>query len=556
MFKKIIIAIIAVHAALLAYFLIFLQYFQQDEWHGFGIMLSQGIRYITLDKSIPELLLGDRVGARVLAFSLFNTFHLNPVPYGIFSFIMQTSNVFLVFLLAKRLTKHLNIALFSALLFMINEVGSEAYSWFGTMTGTLTSAFFFLLSLIFFLKFIDSKKYRFILLSTFLLWFSFLFKEVGVFAFIFYPILFLIYSTEKVRFKTLFKSLLSLIALGGIMLVFFAKTVLFIPGDQANYVEANRSFMSTLIFHSIQYPLEGIVQTLIPNSFLFTLSPITTGLIGFNIPVDSMDFLVASQGEYAELTTIILLIILTTTTTFILRKKWNIIPIASKKALKISIVIVVLSFIPYVVLNRSFAYLDSRHYYMAAIGSSIFLATFMFIFFNLSKSKKIKIAIIAIGAGYILMHEIVLFEDFKLFSQRAYERRLFLRQTEQLIPKLSKKTIFYVTGDFVGYYGLPELKVPFQSGLGHVLMVIYAAKKQLSPKFFDEETKNKIYDVGFLYDILGQGYREINGQGFGYYYDKLELEKALSQNLFDKKDVISLYYKQEKMRLIRLDSIK
>lgn len=548
-FSLSILAFIILHSCIIAYFLIFKQFFQQDEWHGFGIMFSQGIRYVTLDKSIPELLLGDRVGARILAFGLFNNFHLNPMPYGIFALIMQTLNVFLVFLLTKKLVKRTNISLLASLLFMINELGNEAYSWFGTMTGSLTSVFFFLLSLIIFLKFIDTKKIRYVLFSAFLLWFSFLFKEVGAFAFIFYPILFFIYSEEGKKILILFKSFLPFIILGGIMLVFFAKTVLFIPGDRANYVNTGKSLIPSLFAHVIRYPLEGAVQTIIPNTYLFKLSNITTRIIRPDLPSDSLDFLVATENSGAEITLVALLII-AIIIFFILWKRIKDMSILAKKALLSSITMTALSFLPYIVINRSSSYLDSRYYYLGSMGMSIFLAT-LFINLALINKQKVRLIVALVVIFYVFIHESVLLSDFKLMADRSSERQMFIKQLTSLTPVLPAKTVFFITGNYDGYYGIPELKTPFQSGLGHVLMVLYTTKGQLSPAFFNETTLTKLYDFGFLYDIFGQGYREVNGSGFGYYYDIKELKKALDKKLFSRNNIISFYYKYESKQLIR-----
>lgn len=556
LFNKLVAAAILLHSFFLSYFLLFLQYFQQDEWHGFGIILSQGIRYITVDKSILELLLGDRVGARIVTFGLFNLFHLNPVPYGVVALVFHLSNTLLVFLLARKLTNKFSIGILSGLFFLVSELGNESYSWFGTMNGSATSVLFFLVSLYFFLRFIDTKKSKFVIISAFLLWVSFLFKEIAAFAFILYPIIFFLYSPINKKGVTWFvKKYFPFIIIAAIMLTYFTKTALFIPGDQANYVSTKDSFLSKLITHSIQYPLEGTVQTFIPNSILFSISPLTTKIAQANIPTDSLEFLILSQDKYAEITTILILIGGAVLGTFLMKKNWKAIPISNKRALILSMLMTVLSFTPYVVLNRSFSYLDSRHYYMATVSASIFLGTFLLTFFSLSKSTKIKTLIVIIGFGYILMHEMVLIDDFKLLAQRSKERQSFLKQTENLVPNLSQKTVFYITGDSQGYYGLPELKVPLQSGPGHVLMVLYTTKKQLNPAFFNEATFTKVIDIGFLYDILGQGYREINGQGFGYYYDPKEIRKALGEKLFSDEDIIYLYYEQENKKLVRKDSI-
>ena len=166
-----------------------------------------------------------------------------------------------------------------------------------------------------------------------------------------------------------------------------------------------------------------------------------------------------------------------------------------------------------------------------------------------TKKRMVRFIVILIVIFYVFMHESVLLSDLQLLMQRSTERQNFIKQIVSLVLKLHNKTVFFITGDYPGYYGIPELKTPFQSGLGQILMVVYTTKKQLSPRFFDEDTKNKLYDIGFLYDILGQGYREVKGQGFGYYYSRQEIEKALAAKLFFRNDIISLYYEGESEKL-------
>lgn len=546
-FRRIIIAAILIHASILAFFLLFIQYFQQDEWHAFGLIISYGAKYITIDKSLLELLLGDRIGARIITFNLFNSFGINPFPFGALALILHLANMILLFLLTLKLTKQSFIAILASLFFLINETSNEAYSWFGTMAGSSTSLFFFLISILFLLQFLDEKKYKYNLLSALFLWVSFLFKEIAAFAFILYPIIFLTYRKNEYRLGKLLKTFIPFIVIGVVMLSYFAKTVIFIPGDRASYINTGGSLISSLLIHSLQYPLEGIIQTIIPNSLLFSISPFLTKINNPQLSHDSLDFLIASQNKNAEITIWLLLITAVILSLIFIVKKWHHIDIFSKRSLIVSLAIGLLSFLPYVVINRSFSYLDSRYYYAASFGMSVFLATFLF---NLAKEKTLlKLIAILIGVGYFLLHESILFSDFKLLADRSYERKTFLQQVENIVPKLPQNTTFYITGDSEGYYGIPELKVPFQSGFGQVLMVKYAAKKQLNPAFFYETSLTKALDVGFLYDILGQGYRKVKNQGFGYYYNKAEINKAISKKLFTNNEVISLYYKHETKKL-------
>lgn len=539
-FPSAILVIILVHLLLLFYFLVFRQFFQQDEWHSFGLILSLKERFISLDRPFWELILGGaRVGARVIGFYLFNIFKLNPFPYGIMAFFYHSTNTLLVFLIARTLTKQKITALLAALFFLINEVGNEAYSWFGTMNGSATSVIFFLLSFLALLKFIESKKYSFVLLSYLFLWFSFLFKETAVFAFIFYPYVFWIYQRSSL--KSLFIKLLPffLLALG--VIGYMVKIIFVISGDQANYIGGQASFLPNLILHLFQYPLEGAAQAFLPIAAILYLSNLFTRIFFRSLAPDTIEFEIAVQNISAEIICLGLFLGGIILGIRKIKKRFNLKAPEISRTLSICALFLILSFLPYVVLNRSFAFLDSRHYYLATVASSIFLATFLVNLIGLN-TQKARIIFITIILGYAILHETVLFSDFRLMAQRSRERQGFLKQMLCLVPKLPKKTVFYVTGNYPGYYGLPELKVPFQSGPGHVLMVVYSVDGQLDPNFFREEPWQKALDVGFLYDILGQGYREVKGKGFGYYYDQQELEKAINRNLFSKKEVISLYY--------------
>ncbi len=542
--------IIVLHSLALGYFLLGKQYFQQDEWHSFGMILSLGQRYISLGKPLSELLLGDRVAARVITFNLFNRFGLNSFPYGIFAFLLHIANTFLVFKLARQLTKHPLVTILSGAFFLINEVGHEAYSWFGTMSGSATAVFFFLLSLLFYLRFIETKKYFLLGFSLFLLWISLLFKETAAFAFILYPLIFLLFFPKgKKKARWFCQSQAPLAILAMMMLSFFAKTVLFMPGERANYVATGSRLIPRLFFHALQYSSEGIIHVLFPNSFVFILSDIFTRVFSFHLDPDSIEFLIAVQNINAEITVIILLAVGVGTIIWLLKRRWSSLTNQTKRALLTSLMMTGLSFLPYIVLNRSFSYLDSRHYYLASVGVSILLAI---ILVNLLGTKTKLFS--AIAFGFIILHLSVLYSDFWLLAKRTDERKSFLQQLQQLVPELPKKAVFFVSGDAAGYYGLPELKIPFQSGPGHVFMVNYVVNHQLSPAFFEEEPWTKAFDVGFLYDILGQGYREINGQGFGYYYDETELKKALAEKKFSQKDVLSLDYFSESGRLeLRVD---
>src|SRR3989304_4927719 len=116
-----------------------LAYFQQDEWHTFGMIQSYGLEYVTSGKPLWISLLSDRIGARFIMYGLFSLFNTNPIPYGIFALAIHFLNSSLLFLFAFKVTKNKPIASVSSLFFLISSVGDQAYSWFGTMAGSAGS---------------------------------------------------------------------------------------------------------------------------------------------------------------------------------------------------------------------------------------------------------------------------------------------------------------------------------------------------------------------------------------------------------------------------------
>lgn len=523
-------------------------YFQQDEWHTFGMIQSYGFEYVTSGKPLWISLLSDRVGARFIMYVLFSIFNTNAVPYGLFSLFTHLLNSFLLFIFVFKVTKNKTIGIISSAFFLINAVSDQAYSWFGTVAGSATSVTFILLSLIFYFNFLLKRKYIYNFLSLISLWISFLFKEVGYFLFVVYPILWFIYIKNK-SLKLFVKDNLLLFVYGATMTVFFVQSVLFIPGVRANYITPQVSGLVKVFIHLISYPLEGIFQVFMPSSFIFGIAWLFTRLFKPSLEVDTSSFDQFYTTTMADYVSIILSVILIFFLTVIYKKYIKQMKENIKLLFLSSILVLILSFLPYIAIDKFDAYLDSRYYYSVAIGASIVVGIIFFSFINIIKNSKRRKILIAIIIVFFIYHGATLVNN--LFKQFiiSRERVGIISQINKIIPTLPKKTVFFVTGNSPGYYGIPELKVPFQSGFGQVLMMIYASNNSSYPMLFKDETFWKTADGGFLYDTLAQGYREINGTGFGYYYEEKVIEDALNKKIFDKNDVISLFYNADERRI-------
>lgn len=534
--------------------LLLLQYFQQDEWHSFGLIQSYGMQYVTLNKPIWEIFFVDRVGARTIIFILFNFFGTNSFYYSIFAVSIHILNSYLVYFLSKKITQSKLVSVVALLFFFFNSLGHQAYSWLGTMSGSSTSVTFILFSIIFYFNYLGKRTVKNLLLTLIFIWLSFLFKESGYFVFLLIPISWFLYEKNK-SIKFFLSKNWPLLLYGLFVTFLFVKILIFIPGDRANYVPADQSGALILLMRLITYPIEGIGQAFVPFQIVFTVARYLTQIFIPSLQVDTSNFDIFYTTTMIEGLSVILSLFFIILFVFIFRKYLKKDKILSKFFI-FSLAYLVLSFLPYVVLDKGDAYLDSRYYYMGLVGSSFLFSILTFVALTKFKQSKVRIASLLLLSLIFLSHVFYLESDLFFLALVSHERRVIITQIEKVKPKLDKKTVFYIDGNSPGYYGIPELKVPFQSGIGQVLLVVYGVKGQVDRDLFKEKTLSKTGDAGFLYDTVAQGYKEQNGRGFGYFYDKNMVTSYINSGKFSDKDVIWLFYDADSKRIIRETSIK
>lgn len=547
MAKEKITTLYKIFAILLGTFLVFIVsnlYFQQDEWHSFGLMLGYGTKYLTFDKTLWESLLFDRIGARMLMYGLFTLFGLQGTVFGLISGLLHVFNAWLVYILCQRISKHTMGSYVAGLFFLICISGQQAYSWFGTFAGTVPSVTCMLLSLNLYIQFLSTTKHTYLHASLIFALCSFFFKETFWFFFLLYPLLWLFLGKEKASFWLGVKHFLPTILTGLIITFFFARSVLTISGERANYITPDKGGSNHLIERTLLYPFEGIAQILIPYPLIFETARMVTTIAFPTYTPDTSEFDVFYQNtvtpwliRIASLFLIILFVIFYRK----IRTSVNI-----RKTFLTGLFFLPLSFLPYIVLAKFDAYLDSRYYYGPAVGAAILIGSVASYAF---KRKKILFGILGI---FLLTHTIYTATELSSLVLISQERKNFISQTISLIPKLGDKTVFFITGDTPGYYGIDELKVPFQSGLGHMLMVLYVNKGQLQKEFLQEKTVAQAMDIGFLYDTVAQGYKQVGNHGFGYYWDEEKLRLDMETSTFTDENVIRLFYDSEVHTVRRL----
>ena len=134
------------------------------------------------------------------------------------------------------------------------------------------------------------------------------------------------------------------------------------------------------------------------------------------------------------------------------------------------------------------------------------------------------------------------------FVQRdVYENVLYSMDIQKLIvdmnrivPMLSEKPIFYISGDRNFFY--QNNVVPFQYGTGFMIMMAFRERNEIPRQLIREK---------YLSRFLEEGYKEIGGEGFGYFWQKESLCSLFHKDRALRTDqVIGLYYFGNERKLI------
>lgn len=151
-----------------------------------------------------------RPGTKIYFYFMHHFFWLNPAVYHIVSISLYFIISVLFFLLLRKLFKNTLISAFGAVLFLIVSGYSEAVVWISA-TGHLFNAVLGLLGLISFIKWDETKKGKYFIVSFISFALSLLFHELGVFL----PLLVLAY-----KFKDNFSLVLATLKRKDFLLLF------------------------------------------------------------------------------------------------------------------------------------------------------------------------------------------------------------------------------------------------------------------------------------------------------------------------------------------------
>ena len=520
---------------------LFQTFFQQDEWLTFGYVLAGGIIANISQNSIVQLFAGtNRIFGSVINNMVYKYFPFRMDILVWFSLVVHTLNTFLWYAVVLAVTKKRLIAFTSALFFAMNVTASQSVSWFASIFTTLPAAMFIFISILFFKRYIDTRKLRFLLFTQVFSIVAYFFKESSIFLFFLYPMLIVFWKKRQFSYLDTAKYFFVFI-LYACFAIFFRVNSIRGLGASAGVYVSNSSFMwQKVVMHAFFYPIFSLPQIFIPQQIMFKIADwfqkinyggiqglLTTQLGVESIVSDFISFVIAVAmlcGIY-----------------IIGKKQKNL-----RTPLYLALLFTVMSFLPFVILDKGNAYLDSRYFYIGSAGGSCVFALLLsgiITFFRKSHRFVYWFVIVIMsifGAGYIYKSYQFITRDIQTMVLVSRERKNILSQLQTMYSQIPENPVFYVTGNHYGYYGLPEVKVPFQQGFGFTLMVRYFKSGKIPPTLLRE---------AFLWRIQDQGYREVDQKGFGYYYDLNVLKKQVDDGIIVSSQVIGLYYDTDTKKL-------
>lgn len=529
--NPIVIFLVFILVAIIAFGNLYKTFFQQDEWQYFG----SNIFALLSDNSLLNIILPLR-GQLTHFFPLatifflleYKIFHVNFAPYAHVALGLHILNGFLLFILIRKVIKNKLIAFSSATLFLVNSFSHQAVTWIAAGIGTLQSSAFLIISLMFFVDYIEKKKIKYLSISLLSLLVSILFKEISLFLFIFFGAVIFIIFRNSLRKNLLFikNSYLLIFITGGIYLMMriFLFLFSFVRSAQPEAGDVSAASIWVYVYRLFSVPLKGIAQTFVSQTQLISISDTVIFLAYPQFQgVDRVANPYISQSIVFDLVCMMAFFSLLIFGYFIInffQKKGE--P-SLANILFLSFLFLIISFFPYIFVPGKagyFSIFEPRNLYIASMVTgaviSIVLWGLLKVFF---KPSLVTVLFLFPFMLLLAYHVSVTRFDIKGLEHIGKTRMSLLNTIKSHYPKLPDNVIVYTVSS-KAYYGMPieEKTLPVQSGFGRMLLVWYQSSEQFPACF---------YENLFLHGLREQGYKKCENRGFGYFRDYAKLVDAI-----------------------------
>lgn len=509
-------------------------FFQQDEWIALGRVLAfQGdggiIGYLqnvlsgnTLIRFLPF--------TSLTVYSLFSLFGLNPELHGLFALSVATVNALLMYIVINKFSKSIIIALITSVFWLTNGLSSQAITWIGTIIPSQLSMTAFLISLYFFLVYLDSSltKLRWLLLSLIFMAISLSYKESGIYYIVTYSLL-LWFDKDKFtnQFRAKFKTTL-LIAIPIFLILITPRLVLFV-NNQTNFSPApvGQPTADNIAYNAFLLPARSIFQIFLPVKTIYeniyaagrTHYYVDAGLGGC-----AVECLVGDA--FSTMVSFYILLVMLLAFSFMSGKH--------KKIILISFASFVASLLPFVGFPNREAVLEPRYYIFPALWMGAMISSVCYFAFG-------KIPLLRAPIMLLIFVPIIFFNASSIRNSLASDiqvgeyRRKMIQTIAEIKPDLHKNNVFYFFTDHTGFY-------EFQSGFGQTLAVALNDTGKIP--------KNALYDYDF-YNSYYEGLKNYPEGKFGYFMNYEKLRNAFEENPDLDVSVLHAYYWEHNEHTIR-----
>ncbi len=543
-------------------------YFAQDEWNGFGVAIFHAHQplwqWFNMSTSLHFF------PFNILSWlGMYKAFGYQVEYYVLVAILLQTIASYLVFVLTSKLSKSNLVAVLTALLFLTNSRSRTAFLHLGVYLNTIPFFIFIILFFIYLAKIIKKPqlglKDAVVLLKLFFC--SAFFREEGVILIPLLPVFLFIYN-KKAFAKENIKFFVVFYTFAISFLIYRVFLQLANPGADSI---SSRTFFQTYLYNVTTFPYKLFVQNIIDGYYTVQL-----------FVINSVSFLYPTKLPFEAVNTALL--------DFVFLIIFNIFAVAFFiitrnvkdklfwKNIIFCCILVVFNAGILAAIGRSMVRIEERYLYFSGFAVLFIVSLLLVHIYNnksrnyfLSLAKKAGVLVIII---YFLVSSYSrIQEDIRVAQAQGQVRKQIVSDINRLHPTIPKDTIVYVKCKEQcirnSEFGLSnEIVLPFSSGPGWIILLQYAKdNEEVYEPFFKRYNGEGVvwsWQTGefkkspvkeFLWDMGSQGYRKINGYGFGYFTDIDLLRKTLRENSLKKDIVIGLEY-DEKAFIIREVSAK
>lgn len=519
-------------------------FYMNDEWIALGNVLVNGIYANFRQYSILENLLGK---GRPLTFLLSNLFYqyftYDITPFVVVAYTFHILNGLLLYSLVKKISKNRFVSAIAGIFFITASVANQSMTWIPNITQDLTAVSFILLAQLLLLIFSETKKKIYLVLSFFVAYTAYLFKDQFFYVFLWLPLLYILFSKKRVSLKILLKKYWPLLVVAATVIIY--KLIVLYGPDIISLKSSAIHYWIKAFFNMGYYPFITLSQSFIPPEYMFKSAVKFLYFLYGNLTPYISNIDVISQNIISDILSILLsvLVLIVLFVSYISNKP-------QRKTLLIGVLFYLLSFSTVAIYldTRATSYVESRYLYASMIGMGIFFAvildTIKQILFKTKIPRLVSVLVIGmIATVYFGKHVTLIQRSVWRSTINAENETQVLKEFSNIMPTLPPKSVIYLSSNNT-YYGYANHPVPFQLDPGYILMVWYYKSGYIP--------KDSLHVNRKLWAFGTQWYEESEGKAFGYYWDKKLLANEIKNNKFSIDQVIGLYFDGSSGRLMNI----